>query len=151
MQTIIIRNPGALENPELVAFLRRAVAAFPYAAGKEVGLEGVIEDIFTFITNPSFFLVVGIEKGNFTTLCVMERGASKMFPMPTIFCFYNEGSVKVKHAVMDRVLEIVRELGYTRFRTANMSGLPDEVWLKAFQRTGVGFDPIGTIFEMTLE
>ena len=151
MQTIVLRNPQALENPDLVAFLRRAFTSFPHAAGKTVGLEGVIEDIFSFIKDPDFYMILGVENGEFTTLAVLQKGASKLFPYPTVFCFYNEGTAAAKRGVVAHILEIVRELGYTRFRTANMSGHSDEVWERGFKRDGVGITPIGTIFEMTLE
>jgi hypothetical protein len=149
MRILTIRNAEALRNPEFVDFLREALAAFPYA--NPHGLDGCAEDIFRFIKDPDFFLFVGVEDGKFVTMAVLQKPTSQLFPIPTVFCAFNRGSHACLQAMTSHVIDTVAEMGYTTFRSANMSGHSDKVWLKAFGHEDLKFTPIGTVFDIAIK
>jgi hypothetical protein len=56
--------------------------------------------------------------------------------MPQVIHFQCEGGVKLRRKMVQEVVAFVRAAGYTTFAAINGSGVPDEIWVRAFREGG---------------
>lgn len=150
MQAIHVQNPRALLVPEIEALIRRATTAISFAAPG--GFDSIATDMYKFVTMDGLFMVMGVEDGKHVGLVLGGFPTLNIFPYPTIFLFYNEGSPKMVKLLAQKTLDIMLERGYTKAWAVNSSGRPDAVWERLFRLQGVTeLVPMGTVYELRVK
>lgn len=148
MDVIELRNANALRLPDLQGLIKRAVESevlmTPY------GFDSVADDIFSFVVNPTQFMLIGIEKGKYSSLVLGYEPTSKLFPYPTVIMFYNEGSRALLIATKQKLLDILTSKGYTKMLGINGTKRDDKLWLRLFTPKGATSRLVGSmaIFEV---
>ena len=151
MTVLHIQNPQALTNPNLVNLFKEALSNLKGAMPG--GFDSCAVDIFNMIKDPEWFVVAGVEDGDFTTLGVGSFPGQNIFPYPLIFLFYNRrhASKDIREGVKAKMLDIMTQRGYTIFRTANTSGRPDRAWEKITVQQGTKLHRVGSLYEIRVE
>lgn len=143
MDVIELRNPQALNAPDLVMMLKRAIDSGALLAPG--GFDTVAVDIFDFVTNPNSFMLVGFEAGHFKSLVLGYFPVGQLFPYPTVILFYNEGTKKLCNATKKKLLDTLVARGYTQMLAVNSEGHPDDVWLRGLTPAGATSRIIGSL------
>lgn len=147
MQAIHVKNARALLVPEVEGLIRRATMSISFAAPG--GFDSIAQDMWSFVTNDNLFMVMGMENGKHTGLVLGGFPSLAIFPYPTIFLFYNEGSPKMVKTLAQKTLDIMLERGYTKAWAVNSSHGSDKAWQRLFRLNGVtDLVPLGTVFEL---
>lgn len=149
MEVIELRNPNALMVPEVWQLLERALSTRNIMAPG--GLSSVAGDLVNYAKNPSRFLLLGAEDGQFKCVVMLELPSSMLFPTPVLTLAYNEGSKELLKTTQKRVLDIVTNHGYTKLWAANTSGRSDKAWEKAFKLAGVVPERLGSLYNFKVE
>jgi len=140
--TAILRNPAALATPEVGDLFARA---FP-PGGLLGEWKEAAPDFVPWVLSPHVRIILGAEGGELRGLAVVVLPNDKILPLPQVVHFFNDGSVKMRAALIDAVLDICREMGYDRFQAINGTAKPDSVWARTFRRAGAA-RRIGGILE----
>lgn len=143
MDVVEIRDPRALTVPALQDFLKRALES--NALLTPFGFDAVAADIFDMAVNPTKFLFVGAENGEFRALTMGFLPDGNLFPFPTISLFYNEGSRELSREIREQTMDFVVSHGYTRLLAVNSSGHTDKAWLRGITPKGATADIIGSL------
>ena len=140
-----IRNPLAYTLPEVQALFDRAFEDLPYVTGKQVVavLLGHIED-------DDLAAFMAEEDGRPVGMMVLIGDSYPLYPTAQIYHFFNEGTPKVRRALIERIMEWMREHGHTEFFGSNVGDKPDSVWLRAFRVGGKG-EKVGTIYKFKVK
>lgn len=126
METQTIVNPAALEIPEVKAALSKwqtddswfAALAGIMAVGAGAVIVGTDND-----QKIDGFVIITLPQALTDTL-------------PWVLHFHNDGSRKLREALIAKGLEFIRAAGYNGFRALNQSGIPDRKWLSIFKNGG---------------
>jgi hypothetical protein len=143
MNVIELRNPNALGITDIQQLIKRAVESGALLAPG--GFDTVAADIFTFVTDPNQFMLLGAEDGAFKSVVLAFLPVGNLFPYPTVVLFYNEGSRALSKATQDKLLDIMLEHGYTRLLAVNSSKRGDKVWQKALTPAGATSNIVGSL------
>lgn len=81
--------------------------------------------------------------------CIL-RMPQKALDIPQVLHFYSE-KPGLRSALVSRVLDFVRKKGYNKLRAINGSGMPDEVWQRAFQHKEWEIKPVKTVFDFEVK
>lgn len=145
MDAIVLRNSRALLIPDVMNLLKRAVESVHLCAPG--GFDSVAQDIINFVQDDQQFMILGAEDSKFKAVVLGFFPTGNLFPYPTVMLYYNEGSRELSHVVREKVYEYLLGSGYTRMVCINMSGYPDEIWMRALKVDGVTARIIGSMAE----
>lgn len=145
MDAIVLRNPRALLIPDVMNLLKRAVESVNLCAPG--GFDSVAQDIINFVADDQQFMILGAEDSTFKAVILGFFPTGNLFPYPTVMLYYNEGSRELSKVMRDKVYEYLLGSGYTRMVCINMSGYPDEIWMRALKVDGVTAKIIGSMAE----
>ena len=133
MQVIRARNPAVFKHPEVEALMRRAFLDRPASIDfdkAQADFEALINDertgAFIGVDDDAVICAVGI--------IMLPQNA--LVSVPQALVMYNEGPAAVKNAVLDAVVDFVKQAGYTTYWALNRTGRDDAVWARAFRRAG---------------
>lgn len=70
---------------------------------------------------------------------------------PQIMHFYSEAPRSATRHLISRVLDVIRERGYSRFNAVNGSGVDDAIWLRVFRSKDWTIKPVKTVFEFEVK
>lgn len=150
MQAIHVKNPHVLMVPEMQGLIQRATTSVHFAAPG--GFDSIATDMYKFITADGLFMVVGMENGKHVGMVLGGFPSLAIFPYPTIFLFYNEGTPGMVKTLAKKTLDILMEHGYTKAWAVNSSHASDAVWSRLFRIQGVTeLLPMGTVFELRIK
>lgn len=149
MDVVELRDPRALMVPAMQTFLKRALES--NALLTPYGFDAVAPDMFDMIVNPTKFMFVGAENGDFKALTMGFLPDGNLFPFPTISLFYNEGSRELSRAIRADTMDFVVSHGYTRLLAVNSSGNTDKAWLRGLTPEGATADIIGSLVMFEVE
>ncbi len=137
-----LRNPKALALPQVQKLFKDAIGSHPGILGS---FEDSIGEYASIVLDPSFCILVGVEKGEYKALSILVLPKGKILPMPQIWLFYNEGSDELKKALIEHSKEFFIGAGYTRIWAINGTGVSDAAWKKAFSGSG-NMTRVGSVF-----
>lgn len=144
-----LMNVKALLQPEVQKLFEDAVGATGHAAPG--GFNTVTDEIFYSVGNSdSFYVVMGIEDGKPAGLIMGHYPTGQLYPYPTTYLVYARSSA-VKKAMLGKLIDILKERGYTSMWAMNATDKPDDVWERAFATPGIYFKPLGTVYEIGIE
>lgn len=147
MQVLVLRDPNALANPSLQAFIKQALSA-QFTIDANSNLADTAEELFSYIQRPDMFLLIGIEDGEFQGLLLAHLPLSRLFPMPMINLIYCTGSKDLRLAMCDRIMDIFVSHGYTKTWAVNSSGHSDKAWEKVLDTGRNVFKRLGTVYSV---
>ncbi len=139
---IHLRNPEALSLQPVRDLFARA-----FADDKPIPLDVFLAEATRYLPDPRFASLLGREDNIYKALAVVILPGSPMFPLPQVYHFYNEGSVKLRNTLTDAVVEWVKGQGYNGLHVANWSGAADKAWERAFRRAGQ-VEKVGSVFRI---
>lgn len=149
-QAIRLMNPEALNQPEFQAFLRRAVAAVPFAAPG--GFESIVKDLFDSISlTDNYFTIVCAEEEKWVGVIIGFFPANNLFPYPTITLMYNEGTRAAADALKRKALEVLLSKGYTNVWGFNASEHDDKVYERGMGLPELKVTNIGSVFKFGIK
>lgn len=100
-------------------------------------------------TDPNVCVIAGQEDLKWKGLVIIND--SVMYREPQVFHFYNKGSSKLRKALLDSMVEWVKERGYNGFWTSNINGTEtDSAFKRLFKRAGKP-KKMGTVFRFEVE
>jgi hypothetical protein len=135
--------------PDVSAMVQRAVTSVDFASPDGPG--GVAKDVFEFVTNPQFFVLMGMEDGSAKALAFGSFPSSHLFPFPVISLIYNEGSLALGIMLKKAIFSTITEAGYSKAWAINGSGHSDKAWKRAVILSDYGkAKRIGTVFELSV-
>lgn len=146
-QVIRLLNPQGLDVPTIDELFARALPE-----GNLSVTDGYAKHKETFrqmILNPNEIFLLGVEDGAFKGLIWGSLPEGIMMTKPQIMVTYNEGSIALKGAMIKFGLDLLLQLGYTKFIGLNATGKADLIWLRTFKDIGKG-EKVGSIFEFTI-
>lgn len=150
MQAIHVRNARALMVPEVQELIKRATLSVSFAAPG--GFDSIAKDMWEFVNSENLFMIMGMEEGRQVGLVLGGLPSLAIFPYPTIFLFYNEGSPQMVKVLAEKTLDILAERGYTKAWAVNSSGRPDKAWARLFTlKDKTDLKPMGTVFELRIK
>ena len=139
---IQLRNPEALALQPIRDLFARA-----FEDGNPAPLDVVLAELIPYLADPRLAVLLGREDNAFKALAVVFQPSSKLFPLPQVYHFYNEGSVKLRNSLSAAIVEWVKAQGYNGLHVVNWSVGTDEVWKRAFRCVG-RFERIGSAFRI---
>lgn len=83
---------------------------------------------------------------DFKAFCILRMPQNPL-DIPQVLHFYSEGTALDRHSLVSRVLDFVKEKGYTKLRAVNGSEASDEIWKRAFKHKGWEIKPVKTVFD----
>ena len=134
MEVIDIINPVALETPQ---FKEIATLTLKVSKGQYTEIPG------EWLTEDDTKVLVAAEDGAMHGMLV-----AFLQEPPQIAMIYTKNA-KAKRALVQHILELLRDKGYTRFWAINGTPKPDSVWKRALWREGAA-EKIGSILEFAL-
>lgn len=149
MAAIRLQNVNALVKPDLLALIRRAVESGVLLAPG--GWDSIALDIYNFVADPTQFMILGAEDGEWKGVVLGFMPAGNLFPYPTTVLFYNEGSRALSREMQDKLMDILLEAGYTSLLAVNSSGAHDEVWQRALTPEGATATKVGSLVLFEVE
>lgn len=159
MEVIELRYAPALMLPDLQGLLKRAVES--NALMTPHGFDSIAKDIFSFVTEPKNFMLLGIEKGRYRSLMLGFEPNSMMFPYPTVVLIYNEGSKALLDATRKKAMDMLLAKGYTKLmavnstkrsaRTASADKRHDALYKRLMKLPGVKIDVVGSLVTYEIE
>ena len=142
IQVVRLNNPKALLAPPMQELFRKAFDGNPLIAG----IDDAPGEYVRVVTNPAVGLFVGVEKGEFKGLVLVELPGSPLAKMPNVLHFANFGTAKLRDALIQAALDFIVQAGYTRFVTINLTGRGDAVHNRLFKKVGKA-KPLGSVLE----
>lgn len=139
---IELRNPEALALQPIRDLFARA-----FESGKPVAADVFLAAIS--LSDPNTAVLLGREDDTYKALAVVFLPSSPLYPRTQVYHFYNEGSVRLRNALIDTAVEWVKARGYNSVYVANWSARSDEVWTRAFSRAGQ-IEKIGSAFRIDI-
>lgn len=117
-------------------FVKGMQTLYPHVSANEIVREiacGVIANRYrVFIQGDAAFCILALPQNPFET--------------PQVLHFYSEKPA-LRHSLVARVLDFVREKGYNSLLAVNSSGTTDDIWTRAFRHEGWEIKPVRTVFE----
>ncbi len=142
IQVARLNNPQALLAPPMQELFRKAFDGNPMIAG----IDEVPEEYVRLLANPNVGFFVGVEKGEFKGLVLVELPGSPLAKMPNVLHFANFGTSKLRDALVQAALDFIVQAGYTRFATINLTGRGDAVHKRLFKKVGEA-KALGSVLE----
>ena len=143
MAVFRITDQAVLENPEIQAFVYRALKANNLAPA-------TIGELHARVANDANFGVfVGLENGKLG-ICVAQLPVSHFMLAPQVFMAYNEGSHALASEVLEAVKNWIEPTGWRKLIGCNRSGHPDAAWCRVFKKAGTP-SRLGTAYEFQWE
>ena len=146
LQVARITNPKAMLAADVQALFRAAVAKSPIAGGD---FDAAAGDFVDLVANPKIGVFVGVENGEFRSLCIIGLPTDRLTPYPQVIHFYNRGSKELREAMVETGRRWIIENGYARFWLIQASGHSDKAWRKTFRRAGKA-KTIGSVMEVEI-
>ena len=143
----LLQNPDLLELASVQALFR---AAFPAGTLVLGGFDEAPEHYRELIADPRYEWVIGVEDDELRTVAVVYLPASEDNAHAQILHFYNKGSARLRAAVVDKLVEILRARGHIKVWAINQTGAPDSIWSRMFRRAGES-RKVGSIMEVSLQ
>ncbi len=130
-RVVRLTNPEAFERAEVVDLFN---AAFEHNA--MTSFEDARDDLRATAADPNVALLIGAEKGKLKGLSIACLPRNSLTPLPSVYHFYNQGSSKLREALVRATVDFFLEAGYTRFWAINTAGDNDEAYKKLFKAAG---------------
>lgn len=143
MDIIELRRIEALAIPQIQSLLKRAVESDVLLTPH--GFDSVAKDLIDFVKEPSMFMLLGAEKGEFKSVLLGYYPTGNLFPYPTVVLLYNEGSRALSRATRTKLMDICVAAGYTRVLAVNSSGREDAVWRRGSTPEGATSRFVGSL------
>ncbi len=131
IRVVRLTNPGAFEQDEVKKLFTKA-----FETNSLTNFEDAAAELAGIATDPLVAILIGAEKGKMRALAIACLPRSTLTPFPTVYHFYNNGSAKLRNALVDATVDFFLEAGYTRFLAINTTGRSDEAYKKLFHRAG---------------
>lgn len=81
--------------------------------------------------------------------CILRMPQSAL-ETPQVLHFYSE-KPHLRAKLVVHVLDFVKNNGYNKLRAINGSGMPDEVWQRAFRHKDWEIKPVKTVFDFEVK
>jgi len=148
-QVVEIKNPRALLAPEVDKVLHDAFGSVSLATPN--GFTGqVAADLYKWVSNDMFFLLIGFEEGAAKSLVLGFFPSDSIFPYPTITMFYSKGSKELLHATGEKLMDILLSRWSTAAWTVNSSGRSNAAWQRLFRIPGkTKIDVLGSVMQIS--
>lgn len=150
MPTVVqIKNPQALLAPEVELVLRAAVGSVEFAA--PAGFDSIALDLYKWVTNDNFFLLIGFEAGVAKSVVMGFFPADRIYPYPTVTLFYSKGSRELLRQTGTALLDLLLSRGYTAAWAVNASGRSNEAWMRLFRIPGkTNIKVLGSVMQLSV-
>jgi len=130
MQVVSIRNPETWNIP----FVQRAMRSIK-CAPEDMDFEAVLDvyEIWLALDPlPEALAVLSFQNG-------------PLKEIPSVAHFYSEGKSDAREALLARIVERIKEEGYTHYLAGNWSHGDDAAWCRLFKNSG-SFERVGSTF-----
>ena len=143
MAVFRITDPTVLENPEIQAFVYRALQANNLAPATIGELHARVA------TDANLGVFVGLEHGKLG-ICVAQLPISYFMLAPQVLMAYNEGTHALASAVIAEVRKWIEPTGWRKLIGCNRSRHSDAAWCRVFKQAGTP-SRIGMAYEFQWE
>ncbi len=114
-----------------------------------IDTEQLMNSMVDFVLKDNICILAGQEDYKWKGLAIVTE--SPLYREPQVFHFYSSGSSKLRKAMIESVVEWVKEQGYNGFWTSNINGEEkDSAFKRLFKRAGTP-QKMGTIFRFEVE
>ncbi len=149
MQVVKVTNPAIFLDPGFQDFLKEALAGSLYGkASPEALLPAMVEKV---TQNPNAALHLGIEGAEYKGLALtfLPVGPLDFVPRTVLFYLAPGRGKGLKRALIQAVVDFVKENHYTSLWAINGSGARDCVWRRVFRQAGPA-TKVGSVLEIAL-
>lgn len=145
MEVIRVRNPAALNLPDVQALWRRALDKAHFAGGN---FDLALGEFKAMVGHEKAGIFLGFEEDSPKGLFIISP-TYPLFPIPQVWHAYNEGKPALARLMMIRGIEFLRSEGYTKVHAGNGTGIPADVWQRVF-RLKDNLKTVCTMYEIDL-
>ena len=143
-RVVRLTNPEAFKREEVQDLFRAAFEANPMA-----DYEKALGELTALPADPLVGLFIGAEAGKLQGLSIACLPRSALTPVPSVYLFYNDGSAKLRDALVKATVDFFLEAGYTTFWAINTASENDEAYGKLFHKAGKALR-IGSFLEFSI-
>ncbi|TVR78991.1 MAG: hypothetical protein EA405_13660 [Rhodospirillales bacterium] len=139
-----IANPAAYALPEVHEFVLRA-----FSKGATVGPRDALMELIANAQNESLVVMMWREGGLFRGMAVVILPVSRLMPAASVLHFYTEGTGRLRSAMANSIVEVVKSAGFDKIETMNLRSGRDAAFERMW-RTAGKVSRVGTLFEIDI-